>query len=374
MPILRKEEFLNSKTFPPERERRRIEDMNKWFQLSNGNYISLVDRDDRPFYRRIKFNMFRVIMNFWRDAVIPTDPIITYEGDLRVQDINDQALPSIINSGKLVTQNMVRYGCGVFINRQLWNPQSVDPRYWFPWVTAWDESEILGNIVSYPYSESPHNQTNPDSLAVYQFEKGNCQLDIYGFSGASIRDIKKRLGNTPCGENPITPVYMNEHRIFGRSDFIDIIPSVEEMMRRESGISRALDRHQNPHLAVPEGSFQYDDNKQVTLNDDGMIIPMPEGGSAPSYVSWNTKFTDHADAGRRAMYRALQLSGIAPFLIDKDEKSKAGYPASGVSLRRLAMPTVNKLNSMRLLLGEAIKDTIVSVSYTHLTLPTKRIV
>ena len=82
----------------------------------------------------------------------------------------------------------------------------------------------------------------------------------------------------------ITPIRSREG-FYGTSDFEDIAEYVAELHRRESGISEALDRHVNPHLAVPEGSLQANPDGSVTLSADGMVIPIPDGGEHPAYVT-----------------------------------------------------------------------------------------
>ena len=61
----------------------------------------------------------------------------------------------------------------------------------------------------------------------------------------------------------------------GVSDFEDISDYIEELHRRESIVSEALDRHVSPRLAVPEGVRRTDAAGNVTLSSEGEASRFP---------------------------------------------------------------------------------------------------
>ena len=129
-----------------------------------------------------------------------------------------------------------------------------------------------------------------------------------------------------------------------------------ELHRRESAVSEALDRHVNPHVAVPEGVLRTDAQGNVTLEAGGEAIPVPEGSSAPHFVRWEPDFTAHENAMERALERIQRASGIAPVLAGTADTINT---PSGAAQRRLAFVTVGRTRSFRRRLDAAFRAVVV---------------
>ena len=110
--------------------------------------------------------------------------------------------------------------------------------------------------------------------------------------------------------------FNDDESLYGLSDYTDVKEVVAEWIRRQSGISHALDKHNNPHLAVPAGSIQQDENGQIKIDMEGMVFPIPEGGEAPEYVTWDAMFEAHADQISRIKDQFHFLSDISAVLFD----------------------------------------------------------
>ena len=349
--------FASTRQFPPERERNRIAQFNDWWRWSQRSYVGLDPQtggtpqaqfnvDGRRQVRRLAPNLFRFIMEFWGDAVAVDQPVVEYEGGGRPQDFIDKLTPALMKASRLVVADMVRYGCGVFWSRHALMPEALDPRFWFPIRPADDPYDALGEVVATPWASTPNGTL--DRLTVYEYpEEGTATRTVYGLDGLTIGAVvegRAGIGMEPAGM--VVPVRSREG-VYGTSDFIDAAEYVAELHRRESSISEALDRHANPHLAVPEGSLVANADGSVTVSQDGMVIPVPEGSELPAYIVWDADFQAQENGIARAEQRILRMSSIAPILATPGEFALRGGLPSGAALRRLAVISVNRLKAIR---------------------------
>ena len=234
-------------------------------------------------------------------------------------------------------------------------PESIDPRFWFPVRPAHDEHGEGGNIIAYPYTVRPDSANDHIFIASYD-EEGNAVGRRHKLDGLT---ISSQVGKTPVPsvEGAVVAIRTGEG-FYGTSDYVDVAEYVAELVRREGSISAALDRHANPHLAVPEGSLTVDASGSVTIAQDGMVIPVPDGGVMPAYVTWEAHFDAQTEAISRAEQRILRFSQIAPILATPGEFQLRGGLPSGAALRRLAVISVNRLSSIRQSLDEAYRQVI----------------
>ena len=351
-PIINASEIGPGKQFPPERERDRINNFDKWYNWSQRNYTGFYTTGSQLRFdisrqmTRLSPNLFRFVMEFWADAIATDVPIVTYKSGQRQQDFIDKLMPALMRASKLVVADMVRYGCGVLWSKDALAPQAIDPRFWYPIRPADDHYDYQGDVLAMPYSSLP-TLVN-DKIVVYNYPKdGQATKIIYDLDGLT---IKKSAGKKETiaqdSEGMVVPIRSREG-VYGTSDFIDMEEYVQELHRRESSISEALDNHTKPHLSVPEGSLKVNDDGSVTIEQDGMVIPVPEGGGYPQYIVWDAKFEAQENSIVRAEQRILRMSSIAPILASPGDFTLKGSLPSGAALRRLAVISVNRLKSIR---------------------------
>ena len=150
-------------TYPPARERVRIQDMDKWFSRFSRQYA------DNTY--RLKPNTFRFVANFYRDMVVSVPPAFTYEGGAREQELVQLIAPSVVNATREIVVDLVRYGAGVYTNIIPWNVGNVDPRFYFA-VYKPEVNEYLGAITTLPWIENPDN-SQPDRIAITEYLAGD---------------------------------------------------------------------------------------------------------------------------------------------------------------------------------------------------------
>ena len=340
-------------TWPPRSEQVRITRMNRYRAYYNGDYRQLNPNDEF----RVTRNMFRMVANFWRDTLTGDPPRIAVNE--RADDFIGLLRPTLISSARAVTRDVARYGCGVFYARVPGRIETVDPRFWFPVVNPADISDVRAHVIAYPFTSNPETPQVPDRLQVYVLEGGVCSERVYGLTGGSLQAQVGDEVRTPCAPDPIAWVFTDDDDpLYGVSFFTDLEPLVRDLHRRESLLSTALDNHSNPHLAVPEGAFKANANGSVTVATNGVVIPVPDGARAPEYVTWDPKFAEHRDSISRSLEAVFQMTGISRILFDPSQAS--GAIPSGAALRRLALPTVQRIRVFRDALGRGIREVLAA--------------
>lgn len=353
MPLVDRNEISSGTAFPPERERARYNQMNNYYDFSQRKYNRQAN-DEKANLRRLQPNIYRFLMSFWKDAVVADSPVFDYEGDNRIQAAIEKMVPSIVSATEEVVQDMIRYGVGVYLNDRPMTPLVVDPRYWFPVRDAADNT--LGDIDIIAYTYRIALKGVADHVRVTYYENKAYEKVSFVLSGQSLgTQTKSEKGKT--GINPVIPVRLGSS-FYGVSDFEDAEEYVNELHRRESGVSVALDKQANPHLALPESAVTVNEKGQAVVDISGMVIPYPPGESVvPQYIIWDASFESQENAIRRAEDRILKFGSISPILVDTN---KTFGQLSGTAIRRLARPTVQKIRNIRQSLTESIKDVIVS--------------
>ena len=357
MPIITLQDFAIGSEYPPERERGRVAEMEKWNRYSHRKYAGLWTDQATA---RLRPNLFRFLEEFWQDAIWADRPVVEYQDAGRQQEYIDAITASLFEAGREVMGDMIRYGVGIFINRRPDIIQSVDPRFWFPLREAYDDSIGETNVIAYPYSaDARHGGTYADHIQVEVRSPDGVEITrrvLEGMTLAAVADTETHPGSA----FQVVPV-RSGNGFYGVSDFADAEEYVAEIQRRETGIAQALDKHVNPHLAVPEGSLVTNIDGSVTIQKEGMVLPVPEGGQAPSYITWEPQFDAQHKALERAEDRILQSSKIAPVLIHM-LTGNVGATPTGAALRRLAIVTVNRIRQIRARMEVALTDTILGAA------------
>lgn len=336
---------------------------------------------DAPPQERITVNLFRNVIKLWRDMMFSTPPVFDHEGglDARLPEV----VPSLLAASRSVLGSALRTGAGVYIIRNPGTVESVDGRYWFPVTAPEDLSEVRGHVIAYPFYSNPEGRTgtptprgtgraqtgqNPDRIQFYRFVRADdgswgCDRATFRYEATTIGDQLTEWEPVPCGPFPVIPVVLEGEDIYGESIFEDMKAHVSEINDRETKLSLSLDKHADPHLAVPEGSLAVDASGRAQLNEDGMAIFVPEGGATPQYVVWEAQYDAHVAAIARAERRAYAMAAVSNIIAPvgaQEGNIRAPAIPSGSALRRLALPTVQRIRNYRITFGEAMQMAIVS--------------
>ena len=359
MSILSVDAFAEGQDYPPERESDRISTFKKYASYRGNKFAGLVQVDEGLDYTpRLERNAFAFVSSFWRDSVMADPPTLLYEGDENAQTFIDSIREWLFAASRNVCEDMATYGLGVFVNRREREPESIDPRYWFPVREAWDTREGDIDIISYPYSTDNANQAEPDRLYVEVTSRsGTAVIRHHKLDGQRIGERVTQDETVPRGF-PVPAVF--GHGEYGQSMYASISGYVAELHRRESFISLSLDRAANPHLAMPVGSYSKEEDGGYTVDLESMLIPVPDGGIMPQYIEWDARFEAQDKAITRAWRNIFQDAAISELLVSTDSNTRT--PISGSAVRRLAVPTVHRLTELRQDLTDAFTAVIIETA------------
>ena len=364
-PIQSLEEFKTGSQFPPQRENSRYSRFIRYERLVNRQFSGLVAENTNEEASQLRFNVsqsglrlqpniFRFLLNFWKDAIISDAPTITYRNGGRQQELIDLLHPTLVKASESLVTDLIKFGCGVFTNFNDKSIQSVSPLYWFPVRPGYDLDKVLGDIIAIPWSSNPNGTL--DKLNVSYWNENEYKEIRYSLEGIKIGAIDEEVISSSLPLNPVVSV-VNGDSFFGQSDFEDILEYVAELHRRETAISESLDKQANPHLQLPSTALSVNADGTASVDIQGMVIPVEPGDPDAKYLVWDASFESQEEAIKRAEDRIYQFTQVSPILLRRE--SNVSSVISGTALRRLAIPTVNKIRNIRALLDDAYRDCIL---------------
>ena len=351
-PLLSEREISVGETFPPTR---RTQLNNVWRDYNTfyyGNYKGFVIAGE---HLRLEMNLIRYIANFWREFVVP-ERIEIDNLSAREQELYDILHPILIKATRTVVSDIALYGVGVFDNRFLMDIKTVNPQHWFPVRKPYMPNTPDSDIIASPFIEN-YLQQSADRIRITKFS-GNLSESInYKLDGWTISDQVSPPELMFSPTLPVRPVTLDD-TLYGYSLITDVITYIMEIQRRESAISRALDKQSNPHIALPENVVAYDENDNPVIDIEGMVIPLGAEDADPKYVTWEASFEAAEVELDRIMNRIWQLAYISPLLVNPTLRASLPGTLSGVALRRLSIPTTQKIKAFREALTPAIIDVL----------------
>ena len=369
--------FAPGSMLPPEIDQRRVREQRDNLDLYRGEYNSLwpelryerqrgsAGTEDEP---RLRPNLLRLATDFLSEAVVGELPVASYDaGNAREEQFLEAVSKATLRAAPLVVLDLVRCGTGAFINKLPLQPQHLSPVTFFPVRDQWAPDEPTGtDVVAFSFREGTRlGADNRVYVAVY--EPGIVTERIHQYDGTTIGEVRQTLGGetgqAAHAGQAVVPVTLGGET-WGRSPYEDAKLALADLWRRESLLSVALDRHANPHLALPwalvgQGlpgtslSGQWERQEAETMGTGGRIIPVQSEDVVPTFVEWNPRFDAHHEAIQRAYETVLRALGVSPLLLSLRLQGQLNVP-SGSALRRLAVSTVQRISQYRAVLGQAM--------------------
>lgn len=133
--------------------------------------------------------------------------------------------------------------------------------------------------------------------------------------------------------------YRTNTRIWGISDYKDLMSLFYAINNRITRVDSILDAHGEPILAVPDGVL--DEKGGVRREAFGVIevSNMEAGGSMPQYIVWDAKLESAFDEIDRLVDFLFMFSDMSPALFGRD---KDGQAESGRALKYRLLRTLAK--------------------------------
>ena len=132
--------------------------------------------------------------------------------------------------------------------------------------------------------------------------------------------------------------------------------------QRASDVAAVLTKHVDPILTIPEGLTSVDAEGNVLLRQskDGRTIPIPEGYDNPEYIVWDAGLEAAEDELARLRADIFTVSRLAKSVAEPGEGG-SGNAVSGIALRREALPTIQRLESLRRVHTDALQAALVAM-------------
>lgn len=295
----------------------------------------------------VTLNWYRRLVSFWRDFLFASPPVIDSENEA-VQQFITAHLPQVLEAAAGVTENSLIEGVGLYVLTRPGFVAAVRAQNWYPIVRPYDISQKTADVVAYSYSDNPTSQNpQPNRVRVITYTDGNIKSETFRLSGTSIGgrvgDPEAEVRGPTQAVIPVTS--QASQSLYGDSDFPALYPLAEEYNARLSKNKIVADRHSNPHLAVPEGSFEKNEDGTVTFDTEGMAFPVPQDEANPAYITWDGQLAASFKQIEQVKTSILITTAMASALLG--EEFRSSQINSGAALRRLAIPTIERLLTMR---------------------------
>lgn len=388
-------DFLNAgQQWPPVEERARLE-----------TYVKnkkLYSRTKKNYY---EYNNVNIILNYYRILALKlADLAVGNEPPVLVTDNNEtlNRIKAKNNLNKIFYQNfldMPRYGISVVKQRYAGNLylDVVDPSIYFRIVDEDNVQDTLAHVIAYVFTDK--EKTSYLRVEIHGYEEmsngdrnyyienrlyklnGNIiygQLPLNYFDKYS--DMEERI-ETGLDDFMVHIISNSFDSVYGEDDFSIAYTVVEALERNINQINKILEKNSDPTLMGPDSIVHAKQNavteQQAGVFDDlqptqievetevemvdprGKYVALGKDDRDLKYVTLDTDLAaafKQYDTLTKALYMLTEMS---PALWGEIEP---GYANSGVALKRLLIPTLSKINRLRIINEDVFKNIIYTSS------------
>lgn len=316
---------------------------------------------------RISLNVHRRITTIFADLVFGREP--TYKSketpylDSLIGRDTSEPLQRISYE---VAQDFSRYGIGiykVYFDGARSRIAAQPPCYWFPVVNPMNVKEIEQHIIAYRYK-----MAGGFYLAVEVHERGR----ITEMTWAMNRDGTKlvALEGEPIEQTTGVDDFLvfpcinstTSDSLFGKDDYSDINEVVSELEVRHAQVSRVQDKNADPVLTGPRTAIKMNPDTGKPFVDivGGRYIGGTKDDMPYSYLTWDGMMSANFTEVGNLMELMYFLSETSPAAFGKLER---GLAESGSALRRMMIPTLAKVDRMKMAIAPALRGAIIAASH-----------
>jgi len=227
----------------------------------------------------------------------------------------------------------------------------------FSYVTLMDGN---GKETKYLYKEIYYYPNN-----AIEAETVNIKYELWSLTKENKPDAQVPLSiyDASLQENVVTdidfiPVFLvnnptDSSNVFGKSDYIDLIPLFKELNERVSGVAKQLMKHMNSRIAVPRGTLDRDGKVKMSESE---LFEVGQDGTTPSYIVNANPQIDQAFKHIESILRYISAISQVPLeSFGIDQKGGVESP-EGFKLR--LFETIQRVNSKRLFLYNPLIEVI----------------
>ncbi len=240
----------------------------------------------------------------------------------------------------------------------------INPSLWFPVVSPDNKAEVASHVIAWTF-----NENGTDYLTAEIHRKGSIENRLYVMKDGKIANAVElstieRYKDVPDSQKtgiedflviPLTNI--GAESVVGTDDFTDINGLIKELENRLIKTSRTLDKFSDPNIVGSEASINIDpDTGESDIEiGGGRFIPVGEDGTAPYYLVWDAKL--------EASFKQIEFILSQLYIMSETSAAcfsdlKNGLAESGSALKRLLMPTLAKVNRLKIIMESPLKDVL----------------
>ena len=301
----------------------------------------------------VRANFFKVISDFYVDSIFSNEPSITSSAPQRQRFIDDVRRRVLDELEKAVRQYTVKGRAVLIVTEQPDGTRKlnyVKSHLYFPVVNPFDEDDIIGHILAYPYREHEPGDTLtvqiPNRIRFVLFQKDEInEVRVYDLDGSSIGALIQRVPSN------VVNIYQFGQGL--RDSFYEgSISPLKEIMIRLTGMSIVMNRHTKPDLQTPHNF----NPQQVRMTGETRFLNKGEDDQKYEYLTFDGHLTSNEKMVEDLFNIVHVASGVPPTVFGVT----VGGNESGVARERLMAAALAKIQRVRksieMILGGIIDD------------------
>ncbi len=358
--------FKIGNQWPPESELSRLTTYTTNQRLFEGKHDLVFSHNSADETRRkdIVANWHKRLCTLFADLVVGSPPDFTADNQPTMDRITSNNKMDILLYNSVI--HILKYGNAVLKIRydERAKIDLINPGLWFPVISPDNKAEVESHVIAWTFSEN-----GTDYLTAEIHRKGSIENRLYVMKDGKISNAVElstieRYKDVPESQKtgvddflviPLTNI--GAESVVGTDDFTDINGLIKELENRLIKTSRTLDKFSDPNIVGSEASINIDPDtgeSDVEIGG-GRFIPISEDGTAPYYLVWDAKL--------EASFKQIEFILSQLYIMSETSAAcfsdlKAGLAESGSALKRLLMPTLAKVNRLKIIMEEPLKDVL----------------
>ena len=323
-------------TLSPNSEMARILYVQGHRKLYNGDFTELgLERISRE-VPGLALNWFKRVADFYPEFMFSQLPDIEVEGNARatqaVNDVKDEWFKVLLEANR----NMLRYGLGVVTTspKDPLSFVSVDRDRHYEVVDRIGEVEEDIFVTLLGTGDATNEIAN-----VFRYKAdGTAKWEQFEYS---VNNLGKQTASIPTANRAGRQALFLEHNVDLTSIFDPIKGPVGQISRAATATGKNIKRNSHPHLFGPDTMLARDESGRVSVDHEGMFLPLAQGDTTPGYLQWDSSVQTINWSYEKSESLVYQFTGLASLLFNADLKTGA---LSGIALRRTLIPFISKLD------------------------------
>ena len=286
----------------------------------------------------LSINWFKKVATFYPDFMFSEMPEVEIEGNDRATEVFQAAMPHMMHEVMSATTNMLRYGLGVITTR-FDDPTmfiSLDPDHHY------EVGDTLERIAQDIFYWVVGSQNESDRVAnVYRYGlDGSAILEQFNFNHGNLGN-KINTVDIPQRAALRQAVFM-ENIQDERASVYDLIKgAIGQMSRSATAVAKNINRNSHPHLFGPDTMLSRDEAGRVSIDNEGMFLPLIQGDATPGYLHWDSNINSIKWSYEENEALFYSMTGLSKLIFSSSINTGA---LSGIALRRSLIPFISTLN------------------------------